>query len=173
MLCFILWFRNINICNIWGLKVDFWSYFSPFLLLLADSLLPFIVPFVLSFPLPVSSSSLSCRFSTSLSTLLSVLSAFSLRFVLKRQSLHALFFQAHLLFQFLLSLLHISLSHFLFFYFFGQSHSFLSLSVLSIYYHRLRKTEESFGGEPEQTLISNQPPPTPHRSILPLAAVHN
>ena len=31
-------------------------------------------------------------------------------------------------------------------------------SLLSIYCRQLRKTEESFGTEPEQTLISNQPP---------------
>lgn len=42
----------------------------------------------------------------------------------------------------------------------------LSTSLLSIYYRQLRKTEESFGAEPGQTLISNQtPPPLPPTAL--------
>jgi len=86
-----------------------------------------------------------------------------------------LFFSFSFFFTYILFLLHVSSSS-------SSSSASSSSSIILyhcfsltlsffIYYRHLRKTEESFGSEPEQTLISNKPPHP--LSLFPLAAVHN
>lgn len=144
--------------------------FSPFLLVVVVVLLlflpflPLIVPFVLSFPLPVSYSSFSCQ---SLLAVLPPSTSYSLLILLLLQP--PMYIHPFLFFFFCVLLILILLHFMSLFFFCSVSLSFSSF----IYYRQLRKTEESSGSEPEQTLISNQPSPSPRCSLLPLAAVHN